>query len=138
MHKLSADTAAPWKAGGGCQDLSLLKHPGFPAPSLIVAGVWGALGLHCGGSGLCLSLPSKGSACFPPRVCLCDPAELRTEALLGVLDFLQTAGICGVEEQGGREAPPGRGTQGFHPVPVALSVPGCAKAAATIPRAVNQ
>lgn len=111
--------------------MSLLKHPGFPAPSLIVAGVWGALGSAS-------PCPVKAVPVFLPRVCLCDPAELHTEALLGVLDFLQTAGICGIEEQGGREAPPGRGTQGFHPVPVALSVPGCAKAAATIPRAVNQ
>lgn len=48
LHKLSAAITAPWKAAGDCQDLSLFKHPGFPALTLLGAGVWGALSLNFG------------------------------------------------------------------------------------------
>lgn len=63
-----------------------------------------------------------------------------------MLAFLQTAGICGVEEQGGREAPPGKVTYWFDSVSVVLlrlPIPGCIKsrtnvAVANVARAINR
>lgn len=145
LHKLSADITAPWKAGRVTE----------------IASVWGLFKFnlffcshsHCSKSlgwlsRPCLSLSSNDSDCFPSSLSLFVWPWWAADwkPFSSVLAFLQTAGICGVERQGGREAPPGKVTYWFDSVSLALlrlSIPGCIKsrmnaAAANIARAINQ
>lgn len=144
LHKLSADITVPWKAVCVTEIASVwvfLSSTWFSLLTLIVVKVWSSfLGLF--------SLFSNDSNCFPSSLGLFVWPWWAPDwkPVSWVLAFVQTAGIHGVEEQGGREVPPSNVTYWSDSVSVVLlklSVTGRIKsrmnvAIASIARAVNK